>query len=609
MNFPESIFEFITQEENAYKTREVEIFDNYSWNMASHVQMSVSFKYSKFLKSSNDPKVKLPFRNIVLPIIRLRYRAEDIDVKDVVLYIEDPDKYHLSFLVKKYHDDVFVVENDLDSFFDWAKEEKIDLGGCLVKKGEKAVPELIPLQSIAFCDQTDILGGPIGLKFNFSPDSLRSKSKLGWGEKSNGADMSLDNLIVLAKAEKDALVTQGKQTNQTPGKNIEVYVVRGEMPESYLKSDGKDEKTVNQVQIVAFYSTKDGRTGVTLYKAKDVEEAYKFHNPEKVYGRALGLGGIEELFDAQIWTNFAEIHKTNMLKASSKVLLQTDDESYANRNKIKDMENLEITYTKEGTRIDQIPVGSPNIDLFTQTLSEWENHARELGAATDPLMGKQPPAGTPFRLQERIVYEGKGLHEYRRGKYAKFIEEIYKDWIIPYIQKEIVKGKKFLATLSDDEMRTVMECVTRNHINNIIKERILNGEAVSQEEIEAERLKIQDEFNRGGNKKWVEILKGEMEGTKLAVKVVIAGKQKDLSLLTDKLVNVLLQYRSDPALREDPIANKILNRMLEASGMSPIELGMAKSYINSPAGAMTPPSGSMVPPRFTNMAQKEPVIG
>ena len=576
-----------------FQTQEVQIFDNYSFQMSTHIQQTVSFKHGKFLSASNDPKTKPPFRNIVLPILRLRYRAEDIDVKDVVLYIENPEKYHLSFLIKKYHDDVFIVENDLDSFFDKAKEQKIDFGGCLVKKGMDAVPEVEHLQSIAFCDQTNILGGPIGLKFNFSPDSLRAKSKLGWGEKSNGADITIQDIIRLAKKEKDPATSQQSQTNAISGKNIEVYVVRGEMPEIYLNGKGNEENTIDQVQVVAFYKNDKGtKTGVTLFKSKETEKIYKFHNPEEIYNRALGFGGVEELFDAQLWTNFAEIHKTEMLKAASRVVFWTDDDNYANRTKVKSLKNLEITTVAKDSRgIAQIPTGSPNIQLFTQSLAEWENHARELGGATDPLLGKQPPAGTPFRLQERVVFEGKGLHEYRRGKFAKFVEEIYKDWIIPHIIREIMKGKEFLSTLSEDEMITVSETMARNKTNEFIKEKILNGVLITQEEADAQRAELVEEFRRSGSKKFIEILKDEFKNTKVAVKVVISGKQKDLSLLTDKLVNVLRQYLATPQLRQDPIAIKLLNRILEASGISPLEFGDISS-IPAPqpiAEAMTKP--------------------
>src|SRR3990167_2796788 len=178
MVFQETIFAYITTEETAYRTREVAIGENWTWNMAQHLSLSFHFKHGKYLNISNDPRTKPPVNNIILPILEFRYAAEDRNVTDIIFETEDPDYQHLSFLIKKYWDDVFTIENNLDEFLDDAVEEKVDFGGCLVKKGAGAVPEVIPLQTIAFCDQTDILGGPIGFKFNFSPEALKRKAKI-----------------------------------------------------------------------------------------------------------------------------------------------------------------------------------------------------------------------------------------------------------------------------------------------------------------------------------------------------------------------------------------------------------------------------------------------
>lgn len=576
--FPETIYEYIKQEETAYETSEVEIFDNYSWNMSQHIQMCLSMKLGKFLQASNDPKVKPPKKNIVITNLRLRFRSQDIDVKDVLLEVDNPDLYHLSFLVKKYHDDVFVVENDLDSFFDKANEEEITLGGVLAKKGETALPEVIPLQSLAFCDQTDILGSPIAFKLNYSPDKLRQEEERGWGDEKNGATISIEDLIDLARREKEPAGSITTKANKTPGANIEVYIVRGQMPEKYLKEGGKDDLE-DQVEVVAFYrDKKDNKQGVTLYRQKEVEDVYKFYSSEPVFNRALGVGGAEEIFDAQIWTDFLEIHKMNMLKASSKNVIWTTDESYAKKNKVKDLSNNELTVLADGKQMGRVPTENINIQLFTQAIQELDIYAKEIGGATDPMLGKEPASGSPFRLQALLINQGQKMPEYRRGKFAKFVEEIYKDWILPHIIKEITKGQQFLSELSYDEMQYVADCVVRNQANNYIKEEILSGRLVEQTAIEAYKEKVREEFMRGGNKRFLKILKGELRGVALKVKVNVAGKQKDMLGLVDKYSNLLKFIMStyNPqtgtfAAYEDPRIAKILNQMEEASGISPAQ--------------------------------------
>lgn len=587
MTFPENIFSYITQEETAYKTREIQVGENWSWNMATHLSLSLHMKYGKYLHASNDPQTKQPFNNIILPILEFRYSAEDRDVKDIVFETEDPDYQHLSFLIKKYWEDVFTIENNFDEFLDDCIEEKVDMGGVLVKKGVGAVPEKLSLHDIAFCDQTDILGGPIGFKFNFSPAALKRKAKMGWGDEKNGADITIDELVTVASAEKDAANTnQAANQNKTTGKNIEVYVVRGTLPSAYLKGHDMD-TLVDQVQVVAYYQTKDGRTGVTLFKSKETESVLKLHIPKKIHGRGLGWGGVEALLDPQIWANFAEIHKNNLLKAASKITFFTDDPNYTNRNKVRDMDNLEVTTIDRESRygIRQIPTASPNIQLFERRVQELEEHAQKLTGVTDPLLGKAPPAGTPFRLQERVVFEGKKPHERTASKFDKFLEEVIQDWVIPHIIREIIKGKKFLSTLTADQMEYVMRKVPRSRAvarrwDDIVEGRIPQELSIYEEE---ERQKLL----QNGNRQVLEILKDEFKNVKMKVKVRVSGTQKDLAGFVDKLVNILRQYWTlPPEVRNDPTTKHIMSQLLEASGLSPASLGQLTAGLATPTPAV-----------------------
>ncbi|MEK7112095.1 MAG: hypothetical protein AAB875_02095, partial [Patescibacteria group bacterium] len=125
MIFQPTIFQYITTEETSYKTREIQVGENWTWNMANHISLSFHFKHGKYLNISNDIRTKPPFQNIILPILEFRYAAEDRDVKDIIFETEEPEKQHLSFLIKKYWDDVFTIENNLDDFLDDAVENKV----------------------------------------------------------------------------------------------------------------------------------------------------------------------------------------------------------------------------------------------------------------------------------------------------------------------------------------------------------------------------------------------------------------------------------------------------------------------------------------------------
>lgn len=83
--------------------------------MKDHIKTSFYYNHGRLLNGNDEDT---PVKNITRPLLNLQFHAENIDVKDVMIYVDDPDDFHLSFLIKKYHDDVFTVENDLDTYFD-----------------------------------------------------------------------------------------------------------------------------------------------------------------------------------------------------------------------------------------------------------------------------------------------------------------------------------------------------------------------------------------------------------------------------------------------------------------------------------------------------------
>lgn len=599
-NHPD-IFSYIEAEENEYENENgITLPGNWNWSMKEHLETSYLYIHSQLKTGKDDFK---PVKNIIRPILNLQHRTEDIEVKDVAIYVNDPQKYHLSFLVKKYHDDVFVVENDMDTFFDELNVSRIDYGAGLSKQLNRPCPEVVPLQSIAFCDQTDILSGPIGIKHYYSPDQLKDMEKVGWGKKENGATISIDELITLSKSEKE----EEEKINKTPGRYIEIYEVHGNLPATFADPNASSTTYETRLFIVGFYQQKGttGRKGVILYTAIEPELPFKLIKRDPVYGRALGFGGAEELFEAQVWTTYDMIRKQNMLDAAAVTILKTTDPGLASRNKVRDMDNLDIVELTMGTDLTQVDTFPRNMQLFTQSLQEWEIHAQQMGAATEAVLGESPAAGTPFKLQQQVIAQGLGLHEYRRGQYAKHLEEIYNDWIIPHIEKKITEGATFLSELSLEEMQYVTDALVTNMANNQAVDMVIAGEDPETIPAAVEKFKelARSEFKKKGNKHFIEILKGEFKGNKLKVKVSIKGKSKDLAARTDGLVNVFRQIIANPAVLQIPAIARIFNDIIESSGLNPADFtGITTSQVAAATPNAAQP-GAEQPPGLTAVPQ------
>ncbi len=567
----QTIYDYIQAEENRFNTEDSQVGENWYFNFRKHVQLIFHLMHGVFYTGEND--WMRSFKQVMRPLINLSTWTEDIEVKDVAFFIEESADHVLSFLLKKYHDEVYTREHDLDTFFDKLAESDIAYGAALVQKGVE-IPEVIPLQSVAFCDQTDMAGGPIAFKHYFSPDKLRSMSKYGWGNENNGADISLDDLCELANEDKDVAGTQGGQKNTTTGKTIEVYIVRGSMPDDYLNDSGDFDYYCNQLQIRAFYTNKENKkVGVCLYRKKENEGNLQVLVSQEVYNRALGYGDGEALLPQQIFTNLLNIHKTNMLVAGSKSPLITDDPNFTQKSKIQDMENLEVVTIEEGKTLKLVPtMATADVQLFENSIKELYESGQINVSAFDSLQGKEESSGMTFRGQERLVAQGQGFHERRRGQRAKFIESVvYRFWVIPDMVKDITKGKKFLASLSSEEMSWVADQLATNHVNRRLTDMILAGKMPTKEEQDQFTQIFKQDFFKKGNKHLLEILKEDFKGIEDKIGINIAAKQKNLTGMSDKVFSIIESAMANPQgyqnIRQDPVLNAAFETVLEYSNI------------------------------------------
>jgi hypothetical protein len=570
----DNIFSLITEGQKEYE-KPITIEEGWDWGMKAHLRRSFLYLNSQFEDNNEDRKLR-PNKNIVLPVLNVQYRTEGFDVKDIELYINNSDEYYKSLLIKKYHEK-WAVANGLDTFIDEMTESYCTYGGTLVRKTNEARPEVIDLRNLAFCNQTNVLAYPFAIRHKYSASQLRKANKK-WGQEAYGATIDIEGLIALTKKAND--------------KEIEIFEVHGLMPKEWLGDadyNEEDSEDVNQVQIISFYQKEDGqKVGVILFRKREPELPFKFLSRDKVEGRALGRGGVEELFESQVWTNWNEIKITEMLNSASKTIHFSDDPTFKSRNNLGAVENNEVLSVQEGRRIQQIDTYPRNLQVFNDSLERWNQTAQTLGSASEALMGEAPTAGTPFKLYEAQQIEGKGMHKYRQGKLAVFMDEIYRDWILPHLGREIVKEQHFMAELSADEMMEIVDKVMIKKANEFKKKMILSLQDVDEELVVAYKDTIKQEFAKEGNKKFFEILAEEMKDIELSVMTNIAGKQKNLALLTDKVVNVLRQYLASPQIRQDPEMTKLLNIILESSGLSPIMFGMSAQAPQQQGGSAQP---------------------
>ncbi len=594
------IYEYILAEENAWRTARVPLASNWrDWNFFEHIDRSFTLKNSRFYQGTQD--YRRPFNNIILPIANVNYRTEGFDVKDVQIYVDNAENYHKSFFARKFHN-WWAKDNDIDTAIDESVESYFDYGLTLVKNVNEARPEVIQLQQIVFCDQTDIMSGPLCLKHHMSvSEMLEMKGKWKSAE--------IDKAILMAKHSKNMNATDGEPA-KTPGKYVAVYELHGMFPESWLGAEKYGDewedtgKYSPQVHIVTYYvnENEQNKNGICLFKGKEPKPIFKALVRDPIFGRACGRGGIEELFHPQIWTNYSELQISQIMEAVAKVILKTNKKKITALNNFSNMKHGQIVDLDGDGTLEQLVLQPNNKAAFDNLINKWEQVARTIGSASDPALGLNPVSGTPLGTTEIVTQQGIGIHEYRQGKIATFWAEIYRDWVLPHLATEINKGSKWLDELSLAELQDVAEKITTKQANDKIKQMILSGEIPTQEEIDQYRTTLKEVFMKGGNKRFLEIIKDEFAGLPTDVEISIKGKQKNLAEVTSKLNSVfrtLLTPGVIQAVQQSEGLSDLLNQIFESVGFSPVNFGTITGQQMQPVVSPMQPQMQAPQPQLT----------
>lgn len=557
------VHSFIISEQTAFETTKIPVTSSYEWNMKDHIERCTNVALGWYHSGKNDGLRR--YDDIVTPIINVAFRSEGFDVKDIIPYVNDIHDSYKSFLVKKRHPQ-WARKNELDTFIDEIVESSVIYDLVIVKNVNNVRPEVVPLQKIAFCDQTDALSGPICLKHQYSVAELTTfKDK--WD------NTAIDEAIVMSRAEK-VVMQANNRVAKTPGKYIEVFELHGYLPESWLNENGDPTKYVNQVHIVCYYTSSDGnKNGITLFKGKTkgISNIFKSLVIRKIHGRAMGKSIVESLFEPQVWMNYSA-QRIQKLLASAINVFQTDSEEYGNQ-KLSNLPDNTILKHEPGKAITKVDGTPQNLTAFTNEQVNLQTQARILGSASEAQLGVNPTSGTPFALQNLVVQQGQGIHEYRQGKIATFVADVlYRDWILQYLVDDMNKGVTFSEELSLDEMQEMADIIARNKAEDQIIQKILDGELVTEATREELIANYKEQFTRSGSRKFFEVIKGELEEIPLEVFVNIKSKQKYMAQDADKITNIIREVLRNPqAFQQVPGIAKAFNQLLENSGMSPID--------------------------------------
>jgi hypothetical protein len=571
----DSIYQFVKKQRDEYRSQTIEITEGYDFSQYETLRTIELYHNSKFLTSNKDTlKREKPFYNITKFRVNVATRATDLDTKNVKVFSDDPGEYVASFLLTLKNRN-WMKQSAFAVFLNRLGHVRAKYGGVLVKKTEQDGDIALHIMQWRnmITDQVDIMAGVKIERHYYTPSDLKTNVPKNWN--------NIDDAIDAAKKSQEASAANSPSNkNRTPGSYIEVFEVHGVLPTCYLagtgdyaKDYGSEDEYERQMHVVVLdESNKDNVEGVTLFADIEDEDPYKYLAYEEVEGRGLGVGVVEDLFEAQVWTNYSVKQKKDLLDLAGKIIYQTTDQSLAARNVLTDLEQGSIVTTAMNTSITQVSNVPTGLGGLAQLMSDWNEQAENATSTYPAILGQTPPHGTAFRLQAGLVNEASALFEYRRQEAGLFVQEIYRDWVLPFLVKQMKSAKEVVAELDPDELQMLSDKVAEHEALKFIKEQVLTGkkrDPVHPQDIEAIKQAVKAHTIAKGNRHSFNDFAGLFDNWEGSIDVDTTGEQKDQREALSTLFQIFGAVAANPQILQDPTMAKIFNEIVETAGMSP----------------------------------------
>ena len=626
------IYSYIRHQEYLYRSGSTKISKYVDHSLSETVQTVYAYINSKHISGEKDSLGRdKPFFNIVTAARNIWFRATSLDRKDIKIRETDSDHVISSFIATIKLQDWMRRER----FGVFLKEWGLSLatfGSAVTKfvlKNGKLVPFVVPWDKI-ICDTIDFASNPKIEIFEYTASQLREHP-----EYDQDVVESLINSPMIRMS-----ITQELQ--DVKPYYFKIYEAHGMFPVSYLTKDtdkyreGDEKRYSQQMHVVAYTRTAtNGKyNDFCLFKGREAKDSYRCDSLLREDGRTLGIGAVEHLFQAQWMVNHNHKSIKDQLDLASKIMWQTSDPDFVGLNVLASIEQGTILTHKVNEPLTAVPNSTFNTNQLQEEANAWRSIGNEASGITDAMIGVRPSQGTSWRMQNLQLEEAQALFDVMKENKALALEDMLREWIIPFIKTQLKDSRQIVATLESHEVKKIdsmyvpqeaTKRYNRKVIDHVLK---TNGKRPIGIDMNSELQQVQAEQNSSGNvrylkpsdidgKTWKEIFK-DLEWD---VEVMITDEASDDNA-TLQTLNTALQMVLNPAYATSPQAQMIVGKILQTvSGLSPLELASTPAtslpqnmgQVNapqpsSPSPKSAPPKGGKIP-QGTAASQAGTLIG
>jgi hypothetical protein len=535
----------INQELEDFRTKDIQVVPGYYFNQRKMINTIYLYLNSKFETGEiDDEGDRKYFYNVVRNPCKIFSKAIDFDTKNIRLLTTgggNPFKTWYSERDLKY----WMRDKQFGKMLNRIFKEIPEFGSVVLKIVDNT-PMFVDLRNF-YCNQSaDTLDNSSFITeiHPYSIPQFKKVAKLmGW------EDARVKETIEKFRGMKDA-------------QYINVFERYGELAdEKYNYSYKKIYVADVGTDITEQQTNKEisGR-GVLLSEMEIDEHPYWEFHKDKISGRWLGVGVVEELIEPQVKQNeIANLQSKTSYWAALRIF-QTRDNAI-NRNLFTDVNNGEVI--NSDSEITQIDMSDRNLAFFNEEFTKWMSNRDELSFSYDVVQGERLPAGTPLGSAQIAISQTLSYFEQKQEDIAMDIKEMIYSVILPNFQKE--STKEHTLRLVGEDLDTYFEMVKNILINDEIVTQILRGQIPDKNVIS---LAVEENFKRG-KEILLPIPKNFYSDTKYDLDIDITGESVDTRVKNATLFALLQAITVDPMMTQDPMKRKILFAIAEGGGISP----------------------------------------
>lgn len=578
-----TVGEIVREQEYDYVYGQTNSSKYVTWSMYDTIEKVYAYLNSTHITGKEDslgrPK---PFFNISIAAANIWMRATDIDRKDIRIKATKQQDWVDAFLATV-------------KIQDWMKRAKFGkflnswgrilsrYGSCIVKIIEsdgqlylKAMP-----WSKIIVDPVDFGPNP-----KIEPIDL-TRAQLYKRVQTHGYDKKAVDDLCFAIDKARETMNRRKKDNKSGF--IRIYEVHMNESYSLITNDSKDDDMyVQQMHVISYVMTKSGRSeqfeDFTLYKGREEKDPYVLTHLIEEDDRTLSVGAVEYLFQAQWMQNHTAKSIKDQLDMASKMIFKTTDPRFVGNNFLTDLEQGSVVqYEGELDRLNNGPMDVVSSQNFAV---QWKNLGNEIVGVSEAMLGGSPKSGTAWRLQEALLNENYSLFELMTENKGIYLEEIFREFIIPFIKKQLNSSEEVSSVLESYDIDRIDALYIKNYsikeVKQRIKRKVIDGQPISPEEQEVMIADTQSELREAlkklgdqrffkpsdfDDKTWQEQLK-DIEWN---LDFDVTGEQHNIQEMLTTL-NTVLQMIMTPGFDQNKKAQAVVGEILNLTGtMSPIK--------------------------------------